>query len=180
MLPHAEPIVLHRHLPTMTDASSPSALPTIAAPRSTALPADERATAAVAYVCFLLGLFIEWPALLGLALCYARRGSPEAGAALTHYEWLIQSFWTALGLWLAALALLATGMWPLLREARATGADLDGLVDLSTTTVLDWLTLQTPLSLASVGALALVCTYLWFAWRIGRGALRLAANRPVD
>jgi uncharacterized membrane protein len=163
----------------MTDLSQPAVATPPAPAGPAALPAAERATAAVAYACFALGLFIEWPALLGLALCYARRDAPGAGTAATHYVWLIQSFWTALGLGAAAVALLATGMWPLLRAARATGAGLDELVDLSSTTILDWLTLQTPLSLASVGALALAATYLWLAWRIGRGALRLAARRPM-
>jgi uncharacterized membrane protein len=143
------------------------------------LPKAERATVWIAYGCFALGLFLDWPSLIGLVLSYARRSAPGAGAARSHYTGLIEMFWTALALGLTSVALLATGLWPMLREALASGVDIDPLLEVSATTLADWLSFRTPLSLAAVGALGLVGTYLFIAYRLIRGARRLAAGRAA-
>ncbi len=143
------------------------------------LPKAERATVWIAYGCFALGLFLDWPSLIGLVLSYARRSAPGTGAARSHYTGLIEMFWTALALGLTSVALLATGLWPMLREALASGVDIDPLLEVSATTLADWLSFRTPLSLAAVGALGLVGTYLFIAYRLIRGARRLAAGRAA-
>jgi nitrate reductase NapE component len=86
----------------------------------------------------------------------------------------------ALAIGLASAALLATGMWPVLREAMASGAGIDSVLNLSTTTLTDWLSFRTPLSLAAVGAIGIVGAYLFIAYRLILGARRLAAGRAAD
>jgi uncharacterized membrane protein len=172
----------------MTDASTlpdRAAAPALASPGAThaaapELPAAERATAWIAYGCFALGLFLDWPSLIGLLLSYARRSASGVGAMRSHYTGLIEMFWTALAIGLASAALLATGMWPVLREAMASGAGIDSVLNLSTTTLTDWLSFRTPLSLAAVGAIGIVGAYLFIAYRLIRGARRLAAGRAAD
>jgi uncharacterized membrane protein len=176
----------------MTDAPTlpaRTAAPVLASPGAAAggadgaaseLPAAERATAWIAYGCFALGLFLDWPSLIGLLLSYARRSAPGTGAVRSHYTGLIEMFWTALAIGVASAVLLATGLWPALREAMAGGVGIDPLRELSATTLADWLSFRTPLSLAALGALGIVGAYLFVAYRLIRGARRLAAGRPAD
>lgn len=171
----------------MTDASTLPARVAAPAPASpgalddaaSELPVAERATAWIAYGCFALGLFLDWPSLIGLLLSYARRTAPGTGAVRSHYAGLIEMFWTAVALGLASAALLATGLWPVLREALASDVGIDPLLDLSATTLTDWLSFRTPLSLAALGALGIVGTYLFIAYRLIRGARQLAAGRAA-
>ena len=52
----------------------------------------------IAYGLHVTGLFLFWPALIGLVLDYIKRGDVEGTVLESHYGWLIRTFWWSL-LW---------------------------------------------------------------------------------
>ena len=52
----------------------------------------------IAYGLHVTGLFLVWPALIGLVLDYIKRGDVEGTVLESHYGWLIRTSWWSL-LW---------------------------------------------------------------------------------
>lgn len=117
------------------------------------LPAGrtELATAWIAYGAATLGLVFGWPALVAVLIAYARRRDAVGTPFASHYAWLIRSFWGALGVALVCAAIVMAGAWPEMREAATMAA----------------------------GGLGLLAVYVWLAYRLVRGALRLASMAPA-
>jgi uncharacterized membrane protein len=89
--------------------------------------------AGIAGTAFILAMFLTgWPSLIGVLLNYLKR-SEAAGTMLeSHFRWQIRTFWiaaawalaglvlwlTLLGIPLAVLIWIATGVWVTYRVAR--------------------------------------------------------------
>ena len=77
----------------------------------------EYSVAWVAYALQATGVFgfLLGP-LVGLVISYARRDVAGAGYLASHHRWLIRTvWWTALG-YLACLAVILAGAWPIISE----------------------------------------------------------------
>jgi len=132
----------------------------------------------IAYALFGVGIFMWWPALLGLVVCYSKRNSPDGGFIASHHRWLIRSFWLSLAGYAASLAAIAVGLAPLVRDAIRSGAHRnDGHweqgIDIA------WSSLFATIGGASLGALGLIAVWLWFVYRVIRGIVRLSDAQPV-
>jgi uncharacterized membrane protein len=139
----------------------------------------EFTTAWVAYACFALGAALWWPALVGLVIGYVRRGAADAGFLDTHYRWLIRTFWFSLLGYLACLAILLAGVWPLVSSAIRQGirqGDWESQVAVS----IDWSALFATVGGAMLAGIGLLVVWVWYVYRVIRGALRLADARPVS
>lgn len=134
----------------------------------------------ICYAFFAVAIFMWWPAVVALIICYAKRGEPNLGVIDSHYRWLIATFWW----WFAGLAvcvvLVAMGASPLmsevieaLRTARGNWDDVAALVEL------DWSSLFWAAGATTLGAFALFILWIWVAYRIVRGVLRLAHTRTA-
>jgi len=165
-----------------TDPSSdPTA--TVEPPSYARVPAGrEFTTAWIAYGCYVVGVVLWWPSIIGLVISYLRRDEPEAGFIASHYRWLIATFWWSTLAWIASFALIAVGLAPLaadlLRAARESGQRL-GEVGAQTLLNIEWSSIFAAAGMAVLGGLGLLATYLWLIYRLIRGTLRLADGRPV-
>jgi uncharacterized membrane protein len=131
-------------------------------------PTREFTLLGVSYGLYALGLLLLWPALIGLAIAYAKRGDAAASFIGAHYRWLINTFWGWLLGFLVAIGILAAMALPaaieLGRHVQATGE------------------VRIPwglMSSAVVGGLLITAVWCWVVYRLIRGALRLADARPV-
>jgi len=142
----------------------------------------EFATAWLAYGCFVLGIVLWWPSIVGLVISYVRRNEPQAGFIASHYRWLITTFWWSTVGWVVSFALIAAGVLPILFEAlRAAARSGQPLGEAGTQTLLslDWGAIFAAVGLAAAGGVGLLVTLLWLIYRLIRGTLRLADGRPV-
>lgn len=132
----------------------------------------------IAYALFGIGIFMWWPALLGLVVCYSKRNSPDGGFIASHHRWLIRSFWLSLVGYVASLAAIAVCLAPLARDAIRSGAGKhDGHWEQSLD--IAWSSIFATIGGASLGALGLIAVWLWFVYRVIRGIVRLSDAQPV-
>lgn len=144
--------------------------------------AREFTTVWIAYGCYVLGVVLWWPSIIGLVISYVRRNEPEVGFIASHYRWLIATFWWSTIGWIVSLALIAAGLLPILVDAaRAAARSGQPLGEAGTQTLLnlDWGSIFTAVGLAATGGIGLLVTFLWLIYRLIRGTLRLADARPV-
>ncbi len=140
----------------------------------------EFTTAWIAYGCFLLGLLIWWPSLVGVIISYMRRNEPAAGFIGSHYRWMIRSFWWSTLGWLTSWALLIGGVVPIARDVlRSASRKPDGGWHIDTLVSIDWSSLFASATLATIGGTGLLVTTLWMAYRLIRGGLRLGNALPA-
>lgn len=121
-----------------------------------------------------IGFFIG--PVIGLVLNYVR--ADDAGLTGSHHRWLIRTFWWALLGYALCLALIVVGVWPLasdvLREAIQRGDSIQiPAINIS------WDSILTTVGAAIVGGLGLFCVWVWFLYRLIRGALRLGDAQPA-
>lgn len=146
-----------------------------------AVPPTREFTAAwLAYALFAVGVFLWWPALVGVIVCLAKRGAAEAAFIDTHYRWLVRTFgWSLLGYTLC-LGIIVSAAWPLARDVfvayQQSGGDWSAA---GTTIQLEWESIFLTAGLALAGALGLICVWFWYIYRVVRGAFRLGAAMPV-
>jgi uncharacterized membrane protein len=70
---------------------------------------EDRLMPAVTYGFYLIGLFTALPILLGAIIAYVMRG--KAGpSARSHYDFLINTFWGSIALWLVGGLMLLIGI----------------------------------------------------------------------
>jgi uncharacterized membrane protein len=139
----------------------------------------EYSIAWVAYALQATGVFgfLLGP-LIGLVVSYARRGVAGAGFLASHHRWLIRTFWwSALG-YLACLAVILFGAWPILSEIvrqaiRAGGQAQEFSFGIA------WEAIFATVGAAMVGGLGLVVVWIWNLYRIVRGAFLLADRSPA-
>lgn len=147
----------------------------------TAVPPTREFTAVwLAYALFAVGVFMWWPALIGLIVCLVKRGAKDAGFIDSHYSWLARTFgWSLLG-YLLFLAVCVGSAWPLVRDVlvavEQTGGDWEAA---SMQISFNWESIFLTIAIAGAGALGLIATWFWFIYRVVRGAFRLGAAQPV-
>jgi uncharacterized membrane protein len=132
----------------------------------------------VLYTMFGFGAFLWWPALFAVLVCHWRSGSTAAGFLAGHYRWLARTFWLSLAGYLLAVLIMAGGAWPLARDILAQVRE-HGDWTVGTSIGLAWSTLFAGLGVATLGGLLLLGVWIWFIYRVVRGALRLADAQPV-
>lgn len=140
----------------------------------------EFTTAWIAYGCYFVGLLLWWPSIVGLVISYVRRNEPAAGFISTHYRWLIRTFWWSTLFYILSLATIVAGAAPVImdvvrsaKQAEAAGVDLKTLISI------DWTSIFTAAGLATVGGIGILGVYLWLAYRLIRGGLRLGDAQPA-
>lgn len=146
-----------------------------------AVPPTREFTAAwIAYALFALGVFLWWPALLGVIVCLAKRGAPDAAFIDTHYRWLARTFGGSLLGSLLCFGVIVAGAWPVVRDVLVAYEQSGGDWHAAGMSIqLQWESIFLTAGIALVGAFGLFCVWLWYIYRVVRGAFRLGAARPV-
>ena len=136
-------------------------------------PAHGKEAAWVAYLLHAFGYVtaMMWPAIIGLVINYYKRGDAPAGPVDSHHRWLIRTFWYGLLWYLLSLGIVLASAWPIVL-AVWRGA-------MSGEYVFAWSALFQTVSVATLGALGFVATWIWLLYRVIRGIVRLAESRPV-
>jgi uncharacterized membrane protein len=122
----------------------------------------------VAYGLHVTGLFLFWPALIGLVLDYVKRRDVEDTILASHYGWLIRTFWWSLlwgGLILAGMLSVIVPNAMLVAELARTGDYLS----------IPW----SIIGAAILGGIGLSVVWFWTVYRYTRGILRLSDGRAV-
>lgn len=144
-------------------------------------PPTKAFTAAwIAYFLFALSVFLWWPSLLGLVVCYSKRGDPDGGFIDSHHRWLIRTFWYAALANLACIGLMLVGLWPILSNVLhqvARHGDWGGETGLSID--IDWSSILSTVGGAAAGGFGFVIVWIWFVYRVVRGMLTLGDARPM-
>lgn len=156
-------------------------------PAGSAAPATpstgEFTTAWIAYGCFAVGILLWWPMLVGLIIGYVRRGEPDAGFIDSHYRWLIRTFWWSSVSYIAMLAVIIAGAWPLLRDILAqvnSGGPVGPAGDWGGSSIsFAWGSLFATVGAATAGGIGLAVVWFWLIYRVIRGGLRLANAQPA-
>lgn len=153
----------------------------VGAERARAAPPMAEFTAAwSAYALFGVAVFLWWPGLLALIINYSKRNSATAGFIGSHHRWLIRTFWWSLAGYGTALAVLAAGIWPLARDLLRTAAGPGhGQWHANTLINIDWSSIFATVGGAMLGGVSLLAVWIWFIYRVLRGALRLADAQPA-
>jgi uncharacterized membrane protein len=140
---------------------------------------SEYSTAWVAYALQATGVFgfVLGP-LIGLVISYARRDAEGAGFVASHHRWLIRTvWWTALG-YLACLAVILAGAWPIIsdvvREAVRSGGQAQEF-----SFAIAWDSIFATVGAAMLGGLGIFVVWVWNLYRIMRGGFRLADRSPA-
>ena len=122
----------------------------------------------IAYGLHVTGLFLFWPAVIGVVLDYIKRRDVEETILASHYNWLIRTFWWSL-LWGGLI--LGAMLWVIVPNAMLV-ADLARSGNY----------LSIPWSIISAGILGgigLSVVWFWTVYRFTRGILRLSDGRAV-
>lgn len=159
-----------------TPISSPVASP-FATPDAVVPPSSSFTAAWVAYSFFIAGIFLWWPALFGLIVCYSKRG--DANVLATHHRWLIRTFWWALLAYLAGFGVLLASIWPLIARTKSTLTQTGGQWNTEHSLNVGGAALLAPVGATLVGLGIILCAWLWFIYRIVRGGNRLANAQPA-
>lgn len=122
----------------------------------------------VAYGTYVAGLFLFWPALVGVVLAYVKRGDVEGSMLASHYRWLIRTFWWWILWWIVIIGGMVAAIVPnaiLIAEVARSGDYLN----------IPWVIIAA----AILGGIALSAVWFWVVYRIVRGVLRLSDGRAV-
>ncbi|MGL4575293.1 MAG: hypothetical protein ACRCV9_10945 [Burkholderiaceae bacterium] len=141
-----------------------------------ALAAQER-WAWAAYGLHAFGLFLFWPALLGLAINYIKAGDGPDGNVDTHHPYMRKTFW--ISFWIAVLV-IATMVVGLLLLLFRFGLDVSTIAT-DTAVQIRGLSLEhawIPV-VAVLGGLMLLAVWLWAVFRTLRGMIRLGEDKSA-
>ena len=135
---------------------------------SEAIPSSQAFTlVGVTYGLYGLGLFLLWPTLIGIVICYVKRDDvPELLAS--HYRWLIRTFWWWLVAWTAMIGAMVAVMVP-------NAIDIKGAIESGQYFNIPWELIGAGL----LGGFGLFIVWLWVVYRLIRGAVRLSDGRPA-
>ena len=122
----------------------------------------------IAYGLHVTGLFLFWPAVIGLVLDYVKRGDVEGTVLESHYGWLIRTFWWSL-LWGGLI--LGAMLWVIVPEAISVA----GLARSGNYLAIPW----SIIGAAVGGGFGISVVWFWAAYRLMRGILRLSDGRAV-
>ncbi|MBA2413051.1 MAG: hypothetical protein H0V63_09525 [Burkholderiaceae bacterium] len=121
----------------------------------------------ITYSLYAIGLFLVWPALIGVVMAYVKRADVPALLS-SHYRWLINTFWWWFATWVVVIAVLLAVMIPYAFELDSTARSAQYFN-------IPWEVLGP----AVLGGLALVSVWLWVMYRLIRGAIRLSDGRAA-
>ena len=129
---------------------------------SEAIPSSQAFTlVGVTYGLYGFGLFLVWPALIGVVIAYVKRKDvPEILAS--HYRWLINTFWWWLIAWSVVIGAMLVVIVPNaieIERAMKSGS------------------INVPWELMGAGifgGLGVAIVWLWVVYRLIRGAIRLS------
>jgi uncharacterized membrane protein len=115
----------------------------------------------VTYGLYGFGLFLVWPALIGVVIAYVKRKDvPEILAS--HYRWLINTFWW----WLIAWAVIVGAMLFVI---------IPNALEIERTMKSGSINVPWELMGAGIfGGLGVAIVWLWVVYRLIRGAIRLS------
>jgi uncharacterized membrane protein len=141
-----------------------------------ALAAQER-WAWAAYGLHAFGLFLFWPALLGLAINYIKTGDGPDGNVDTHHPYMRKTFWTAFWIAILIVAAMAITLVSLLIHL---GFDISA-VTTDTAVQIRGLSLEHAWipAVAVLGGVLLLAVWLWAVFRTLRGMIRLGEDRSA-
>jgi uncharacterized membrane protein len=129
---------------------------------SEAIPSSQAFTlVGVTYGLYGFGLFLVWPALIGVVIAYVKRKDvPEILAS--HYRWLINTFWW----WLIAWAVIVGAMLFVI---------IPNALEIERTMKSGSINVPWELMGAGIfGGLGVAIVWLWVVYRLIRGAIRLS------
>lgn len=140
----------------------------------------EFSAAWVCYALFAVAVFLWWPALIAVLICYVKKDGPAAGIVDSHYRWLIATFWWWLLLFAACIAVIVAGAGPIVRDlieaVRASGGDWDNV---AMKLNINWSSIFIAAGVAALGGFSMLFLWFWVIYRVVRGGLRLADGRAV-
>ena len=113
------------------------------------------------YGLYAFGLFLIWPALIGVVVAYVKRDD-VAPLLSSHYRWLISTFWW----WLIAWAVIIGAMLIIIVPH---ALEIDSAMK-SGSIKLPWEFMGAGI----FGALGILIVWLWVVYRLIRGAIRLS------
>jgi uncharacterized membrane protein len=131
----------------------------------------------VAYGLHALGLFVFWPALIGLAINYIKAGDgPDTGVD-THHAYMRKTFWIAF--WAGVIIVVATAIALVLLLANL-GLDISA-VTTDTAVQIRGLSLEHAwIAVAAIlGGFCLIVLWLWTLFRLVRGMIRLGEDKSA-
>ena len=129
---------------------------------SEAIPSSQAFTlVGVTYGLYGFGLFLVWPALIGVVIAYVKRQDvPEILAS--HYRWLINTFWW----WLIAWGVVIGAMLVVI---------VPNALEIERTMTSGSISVPWELMGAGIfGGLGVAIVWLWVVYRLIRGAIRLS------
>ncbi len=143
-------------------------------------PSAEFSAAWVAYVLHAAGAFgFFFGPLIGLIINYVKRNAEQAGFIASHHRWLIRTTWWTLAGYVVFLGLIVVGVWPIVgdivRDVVHSGGDMRGIPTIN----IAWESIFATVGATLIGSVGLLCLWLWFIYRLIRGALRLGSAREV-
>jgi len=129
---------------------------------SEAIPSSQAFTlVGVTYGLYGFGLFLVWPALIGVVIAYVKRKDvPEILAS--HYRWLINTFWWWLIAWTVIIGAMLVVVVPNALEIER--AMKSGSINVP------WELMGAGI----FGGLGVAIVWLWVVYRLIRGAIRLS------
>lgn len=129
---------------------------------SEAIPSSQAFTlVGVTYGLYGFGLFLVWPALIGVVIAYVKRQDvPEILAS--HYRWLINTFWWWLIAWSVVIGAMLVVIVP-------------NAIEIERTMTSGSISVPWELMGAGIfGGLGVAIVWLWVVYRLIRGAIRLS------
>lgn len=129
---------------------------------SEAIPSSQAFTlVGVTYGLYGFGLFLVWPALIGVVIAYVKRQDvPEILAS--HYRWLINTFWWWLIAWSVIIGAMLVVIIP-------NALEIDRTMNSGSISV-PWELMGAGI----FGGLGVAIVWLWVVYRLIRGAIRLS------
>jgi uncharacterized membrane protein len=127
-----------------------------------AIPSSQAFTlVGITYGLYGFGLFLVWPALIGVVIAYVKRQDvPEILAS--HYRWLINTFWWWLIAWSVVIGAMLVVIVPNALEIERTMT--------SGSISVPWELMGAGI----FGGLGVAIVWLWVVYRLIRGAIRLS------
>ena len=139
----------------------------------------EYSTAWVAYALQATGAFgFFLGPLTGLVISYVRRDADGAGYLASHHRWLIRTFWWTLAGYLACLAVILAGAWPILSDLVRAAIRSGGHAH-EFSFGIAWDSIFATVGAAMLGGLGMVVVWIWNLYRILRGGFLLADRSPA-
>ncbi len=117
--------------------------------------------------------------LIGLIINYVKHDGGAAGFIGSHHRWLIRTFWWSLAAYLLCMGVIIAGVWPLVGDVIGELIRSGGTSPRTFSFNLRWESIFATVGAAMLGGLGLVVTWIWYVYRMVRGGLLLADERPA-